>query len=393
MANKNVLISGAGIAGLTLGILLKEKGWQPTIIERDPAVRTEGYMIDFASTGWDVAERMGLVDALRKIAYPIDVLQYVDRNGDPYLSLPVTSVRKALAGKYTYLLRTDLERILFERAQSRGLSVKFGTTIQSLHDNASGVTATLSDGSEQSFALAFGADGVHSRVRELTFGPEAQFDRFLGYYVAAFHVEDHGYGVGTALAIYEEPNRSLWLYSLGANRLSAMYIFRHGDMGHVPPQRRASLLKETYRGSGWIAEKILDDFPNTEPIFFDSATQIVMPSWSKGRIALLGDACACLTLLAGQGSHMAMAEAYVLAQELERHGDDYHSAFAAYERILKPATVKKQRDAVRISRFLVPSRRSFAPLRRLFQKVFFSNLLIKYGLKIFGLKSVLSGYR
>ena len=209
----------------------------------------------------------------------------------------------------------------------------------------------MSDGSEQSFALVFGADGVHSRVRELAFGPEHQFDRFLGYYVAAFQLEDHGYGLGTALAIYEEPNRSLWLYSLGANRLSAMYIFRHGDMGYVPPQQRSSLLKKTYRGSGWIAEKILNDFPITEPNFFDSATQIVMPSWSKERIALLGDACACLTLLAGQGSHMAMAEAYVLAQELERHGDDYPSAFAAYERILKPATVKKQRDAARISRF------------------------------------------
>ena len=139
MTNKNVLISGAGIAGLTLGILLKEKGWEPTVIERDPAMRTEGYMIDFFSTGWDVAERMELVDELRKITYPIDALQYVDRNGKPYLSLPVTSVRKALAGKYTYLLRTDLERILFERAQSRGLSVNFGTTIQSLRDNASGV--------------------------------------------------------------------------------------------------------------------------------------------------------------------------------------------------------------------------------------------------------------
>ena len=110
MTNKNVLISGAGIAGLTLAILLKEKGWEPTVIERDPAMRREGYMIDFAGTGWDVAERMGLVDELRKITYPIDALQYVDRNGDPYLSLPVTSVRKALAGKYTYLLRTDLER-------------------------------------------------------------------------------------------------------------------------------------------------------------------------------------------------------------------------------------------------------------------------------------------
>ena len=393
MTNKNVLITGAGIAGLTLAILLKEKGWEPTVIERDPAMRGEGYMLDFAGTGWDVAERMGLVDELRKITYPIDALQYVDCNGDPYLSLPVSSVRKALGGKYTYLLRSDLERVLFERAQSRGLAVRFGTTIQSLQDNASNATATFSDGTKEFFDLVFGADGVHSRVRALAFGSEPQFDRFLGYYVAAFPLEDHGYGIDTALTIFEEPNRALWVYSLGAKRLNAVYIFRHANMGYIAPQRRRSLLKKTYRGSGWIAEKILNDFPNTEPIFFDSATQIVMPSWSKGRIALLGDACACLTLLAGQGSHMAMAEAYVLAQELERHGDDYHSAFAAYEGILKPATIKKQRDAVRISRFFVPSRRSFAPLRQLFQKLFFSNLLIKYGLKVFGLKSVLSGYR
>ena len=350
-------------------------------------------MIDFASTGWDVAERMGLVDALRKITYPIDALQYVDRNGDPYLSLPVSSVRKALAGKYTYLLRTDLERILFERAQSRGLAVNFGTTILSLHDMPRDVTATLSDGSEQSFALVFGADGVHSRVRELAFGPEAQFDRFLGYYVAAFHLEDHGLWRRHRAHHLRRAEPLALAILLGREPLEChVYLpaWRHG----ICPSAAADIpLKRDLSRFGMDSRKILDDFPNTEPIFFDTATQIVMPSWSKGRIALLGDACACLTLLAGQGSHMAMAEAYVLAQELERHGDDYHSAFAAYERILKPATVKKQRDAVRISRFFVPSGRSFAPLRRLFQKAFFSNLLIKYGLKIFGLKSVLSGYR
>ena len=268
MTNKNVLISGAGIAGLTLANFLKEKGWEPTIVERDRAVRTGGDMIDFFGTGWDVAERMGLVDALRKITYPIDALRYVDGNGDSYLSLPVTSVRNALAGKYTYLLRSDLERVLYERARAAGLTIRFGTTIQSLDENASNVTATFNDGTQQSFALVFGADGVHSRVRELAFGPERQFDRFLGYYVAAFHLQDHAYGVATSLAIYEEPNRSLWVYSLGEDTFTAMYIFRHEDVGFVPPDKRISMLKEEYRGSGWIAEKILDDFPNTEPIFF-----------------------------------------------------------------------------------------------------------------------------
>lgn len=390
--NKKVLISGGGIAGLTLGILLKEKGWEPTIIERDPAVRTEGYIIDFWGTGWDVAERMGIAEDLRKITYPITSLQYVDANGAPYLSLPVASVRNALGGKYTYLQRSDLERILFERANAVGLHVVFGTTIQSLQDNGTEVDVTFSDGSTGSCALVFGAGGVHSRVRELAFGPESQFDRFLGYYVGAFHLENNKYDIGTAVTIYEESDRSLWVYSLGGNKMSAVYIFRHKDIGYVPPQERLPLLQKAYRGAGWITENILSDLRETDPIFFDSATQIVMPSWSKGRVALLGDACACLTLLAGQGSHLAMAEAYVIATELERHNGDHIRAFAAYEEALKATTVKKQKDAVRISRFFLPSKNSIIPLRRLIERTFFNRLFIRAGLKFFGTKSVLSDY-
>ncbi|HLX94762.1 MAG TPA: FAD-dependent monooxygenase [Verrucomicrobiae bacterium] len=393
MEGGKVLISGGGIAGLTLGILLKEKGYEPTIIERDPAIRTEGYVIDFFSTGWDVARRMNLIGELRKIIYPIDSLEYVDADGRPYLSLPIESVRNALDGEYTYMQRSDLERVLFDRAKTVGFSVRFNTTIKSLEENVSEVVVTFQNDTKESYALVFGADGVHSRVRELTFGPESQFDRFLGYYVAAFHIEHHHYNIGRSLAIYEEPNRSLWVYSLGENRLSAIYVFRHKNIGYVPPAERLPLLQETYCGAGWLAENILADFPATQPIFFDSATQIVMPAWSKGRIALLGDACACLTLLAGQGSHLAMAEAYVIAQELERHGGDYRTAFAAYEKTLQAVTKKKQRDAIRISKFFVPSKRSFVPLRRLLQKTLFSNLLIRYGLEIFGLKSALSGYQ
>jgi 2-polyprenyl-6-methoxyphenol hydroxylase-like FAD-dependent oxidoreductase len=98
MTGKPVPISGAGIAGLTPGILLKEKGWEPTIVERDAATRTDGYIIDFAGTGWDVAERMGLVEELRKVTYPIDAFAYVDENGDPYLALSIARVRSALSG-------------------------------------------------------------------------------------------------------------------------------------------------------------------------------------------------------------------------------------------------------------------------------------------------------
>ncbi len=128
----NVLISGGGIAGLTLGILLKEAGFEPLVIEREPRLRTEGYMMDFFGSGWDVAERMGLVPQLRAIHYPIDSMQFVDDHGETYVSVPIDVVRRALGGKYVYLRRSDLEHILYERAVASGVAIRFGASIAAL---------------------------------------------------------------------------------------------------------------------------------------------------------------------------------------------------------------------------------------------------------------------
>ncbi len=162
-------------------------------------------------------------------------------------------------------------------------------------------------------------------------------------------------------------------------------------IGYVPPPMRMSLLRNAYRGAGWIAERLLADHAGTNPIFFDSTLQIVMPSWSKGRVALLGDAAACLTLLAGQGSHLAMAEAYVLATELGRH-HDHAAAFAAYERVLKAPAANKQRQAVRFSKFFVPSERSVLPLRHVIERLSFNRFTSGLVFRFFG-RSVLADYR
>ena len=137
-SDKKVLISGGGIAGLTLGILLKENGWDPLVIERDPALRTEGYLLYFFGTGWDVAERIGLAGEIMKIRYPIDSLEYVDQKGLPiFPAIRIDHVRRIFGGKYTFLRRQDLERILFNRSLSAGVPIRFGTTIQSIHEEDS----------------------------------------------------------------------------------------------------------------------------------------------------------------------------------------------------------------------------------------------------------------
>jgi 2-polyprenyl-6-methoxyphenol hydroxylase-like FAD-dependent oxidoreductase len=386
-----ILISGAGITGLTLATLLKEQGCDLVVVERDKSLRAEGYMMDFFGSGWDVAERMGLVPDLRAIRYPINALQFVDNIGHVYASVPISRVGHALGGKYVYLRRSDLERILYDRAQSADVEVRFGREIAALVAADDAVHVRFDDGSEDDFALVFGADGVHSNVRRLVFGDEDQFARFLGGYMAAYHLDDPRFELGRALKLYEETDRIAAFYPLDKTRLAATYAFRH-DETHVPHGERLAFVREAFKGAGWITDKMLDAYKGNEPIFFDSLTQIIMPQWFKGRVALLGDACGCLTLLAGQGSHMAMAGAYVIARELDRHDGNYAAAFAAYEAELKPEITERQDDAASFARYFIPSARSRPWLRRLTIKIMLSPLVLPFVFRWFGAKSVLEDY-
>jgi 2-polyprenyl-6-methoxyphenol hydroxylase-like FAD-dependent oxidoreductase len=389
MNRQNVLISGGGIAGLTLAILLKQRGYEPLVVEREPALPADGYMMDFFGTGWDVAERMGLTDALRAIRYPIDTLEIVDRDGRTRIRIPIERLRRALHHKYVYLRRTDLARVLLDRARANGVEVRFGETVEAVEDHGDRVSVRLSGGGDGTFALVFGADGIHSRIRELLFGPEPPFDRYLGYYVAAFHIGDHAYDIGRAVKIYEEPDRMVMVYPVSERQLDATLIFRHAETDHVPHHQRLAFLRKNFAGAGWLAERLLTEHPATEPLYFDPAMQIVMPDWSKGRIALLGDACGSLTLLAGQGSHMAMADAYMLAQELGRHGSDHRAAFRAYQDFMKPIVERKQRDAAWLSRLFVPTERSRPWLRRLVIRLIMSPALAPLTMAYSGATSVL----
>jgi 2-polyprenyl-6-methoxyphenol hydroxylase-like FAD-dependent oxidoreductase len=387
------LISGGGIAGLTLGILLKERGWNPLVIEREPSPRSAGYMMDFFGTGWDVAERMGLTEALRAIRYPIDSLQYVDNRGVPFLTVPIDRVRRALDDRYVYLLRSDLERVLLDRARHAGLHIRFGTSIASLSDNGDHVHVTFESGQTARADLLIGADGVHSRVRELAFGPETSFSRYLGSYVAAFHAPLDPQ-VGRSVTLHEEPGRISTFYHLDDNQMDAMLLFRDEDRGSVPAEDRLPRLRRRFDNTPWITSKVLRDLTEREhaPLFFDSLTQIVMPHWSTGRTCLIGDACGCLTLAAGQGSHMAMAGAYVLATELARNRTDHRAAFEAYEKFLKPHVDRKQAAAARLASRFVPSDRSRMWLRRLVVRAMFSRLLLPLFIRLEGSRSVLRGY-
>jgi len=389
MDRTRILISGGGTAGLTLAIALKQTGFEPVVIERESALRPAGFMMDFFGTGWDVADRLGLIERLGTITYPIEAVKFVDPSGAPYLEIPVDRLRNALARRYLYLRRQDLERIMAERARELGVELRYRTLLHSLTERADGVRATFAGGQVDDFALVIGADGVHSRVRTLMFGPQRQYERFLGLYVAAFHVERDAHPLGSACKLYEESDRSAFLYPIDDKRLDATYVFRNDERG-LGAGHNIYFLRAHYRGAGWIAEDLLHAFRPDDPLYFEGANQIIMPQWHRGRVALIGDACGCLPLPARDGSHMAMAGAFVLARELARH-NSHEDAFRAYQDFLKPHVDRRQSNAARLSRYFVPSKRSNPWLRRLVMRLLFSNFGLRTLTRQIGARSVLAG--
>jgi 2-polyprenyl-6-methoxyphenol hydroxylase-like FAD-dependent oxidoreductase len=389
LANRRVLISGGGIAGLTLGILLHRQGWEPLIVERDPALREEGYIVDVFGIGWDMADRVGILDALREVKYPLDYLAYVGENGRPFVCVEMDRIKRAFHGKYLPLRRTDLEAALFEKAQSEGIEVCFATQIHTINDAGSAVDVEFDNGVRDSFALVFGADGLHSRTRQLVFGEEEQFARFLGASVAAFHTANR-YELKDTITLYEEADHLVAVYPISETVITTIYLFRNTSSAHVPPTERLAFLQRTFSDAGWICRTILDDLEPSTPIFLDSFTQIRLPSWSKGRIALLGDASGCLTMASGQGLHMAMGEAYVIARELSRDDATVSQAFREYEKLFKPLVRKKQGNAARLLKILVPSTHTPEFLRHAGIKLVFGTPLVSLMPLYFGSGRVLA---
>jgi 2-polyprenyl-6-methoxyphenol hydroxylase-like FAD-dependent oxidoreductase len=354
MNNKNILICGAGISGLTLAYWLQHWGFSPTIIEKRPNLDQRGYMIDFYGSGFDVADKMNLLKVLqaRSSQYPITKLTFVDRQGRSRATLDVEEFRNLLHHRYFPLMRGDLEMTIYEAIRDH-IPVRFETSIEKLEALSDSVAVELSDGKNETYDLVIGADGIHSNVRRLVWGDESRFNRFLGFYVACSVIEDFLSTSPTFLG-HLEPNVQATVYSIGEKRLATFFAFRSEKLDVHGRQAQIQALEKVLGDLDWLIPQLLKRTKQADDFFFDAAAQIEMEQWHNGRIALVGDACQCLTLLAGQGASMGMAGAYLLASELHKADGDHKTAFPAYQQMLKPEIDRRQKDARGLAGSFVP---------------------------------------
>ena len=357
MANRTALISGAGIAGPTLSYWLARAGWEPTIIESAPSIRTGGYVIDFWGLGYDIADRMELCRDLDRLGYHMREMRIADDEGRRKTGFSTNVFREITGGHFVTVRRSDLARLLLEKARPVTEMI-FNEQIASLEQDQHGVDVTFKRGHPRRFDLVIGADGLHSNVRNLVFGPQEQFERSLGYTVAAFESLGYRPRDEDIYVTHNEPGCMLGRMALRDDRTLFLFVFADSAIETRSANDLAAqkvLLRKRFGGGVWEKSRILDELDRAEDLYFDRVSQIDIRSWSQGRIALVGDAAFCVSLMAGQGSALAMTAAYVLAGELAHAGSrSCADAFHRYESLLRPYIESKQRAAKRFSGVFAP---------------------------------------
>jgi 2-polyprenyl-6-methoxyphenol hydroxylase-like FAD-dependent oxidoreductase len=376
-----VLISGASIAGPALAYWLGRYGFQPTVVEIAPALRTGGSAVDFrGETHLGVLERMDILSALREIQTGGTVMRFVDETGRTLMEMPAD-----FAGGDIEVPRFDLSRALYEKSRDDA-EYLFGDSIRELAETPDGVDVTFERGGRRTFDLVIGADGVHSAVRRLIFGEESTFISHLGYYVASWSLPNDSlpndsvpndsvpndslpkdFGLSDNLSSHGGRQRESLIYSVPGRAASVgrddrdptmagtFFVFASPELDYdrhdLEQQRR--IIRRQFAGLGWQVPKLLAGLDEASDVYFDAICRVDITPWSRGRVALVGDAAAGATI-GGMGCGTAIVAAYVLAGELARAGGDHTVAYRRYEELVRDFARRCQKGGASTGRFFAP---------------------------------------
>ncbi len=347
--NERILIAGGSIAGLTLAYWLDRYGFRPTVVERAPALRAGGNGVDVRGQATEVIERMGLLAPVRAATTDVRGMRFVD-------AADRTLARVEVGGPGAVeIMRGDLVAVL-ARATGGGVEYLFGDPVRGLAQDAAGVDVEFDRAGRRRFDLVIGADGTHSTVRRLVFGPESRYVRHRGHYFA-YADTDASLGEDRCATLYNVPGKAAGVLRSGNHpQAKAMLLFRSGPLAydHRDVAAHKRLVAAAFAGvTGWKVRELVAAALTDDEFYFDGLSQVRMDSWSAGRVALAGDAAWCASPASGAGAELALVGAYRLAGELAATGGDHRVAFARYQRGFE-ATVRARHRIGANVRLMVP---------------------------------------
>ncbi|MGW2204360.1 FAD-dependent monooxygenase [Streptomyces sp. NPDC001774] len=367
-ASKTVLISGASVAGPALALQLHRHGFTPTVVERAPELRTGGYKVDIRGTAVEACRRLGILDEIRAGSTDMAGGSYVDAKGRTVGQMPA-EIFGGRVEQDDEIMRGDLARILYERTRE-DVEYLFGDSIAALDDDGDGVDVTFESGARRRFDLVVGADGMHSNTRRLVFGDERRFRRYLGAYISIFSGPNR-LGLTRWETYHARPDKLVSVYSTAgeqAHTAKNCFVFAAPEelsYDHRDPDAQKRLLAGAFAGDDWEIPRLIADASGADDFYFDAIALIEMDRWSSGRVVLLGDAAHCASPASGQGTGLALTGAYVLAGELAAAHGDHSTAFAEYERVMRPGVELNQRFAAGFAKEMTVSSRWKIALRML----------------------------
>ena len=342
------LVSGAGIAGPTLAFFLRRAGIKTTVVERSPSLRTAGQIIDIRGAGLTVVKRMasGVEDAIRAQITHERGLAFVDPSNKWRAQFPTSSNAGSFSAEIE-ILRGDLAKVFFDASEKEGAEYRFGDYVTSIDEREGSVRVTFEKGGrEEDFDIVVAADGMSSKTRSFVF-PDVEL-KSLGQYTCYFTIPPgNGDESGWARWYNAKGGRCILLKpdKVEATRayLSIMsespQLTSHATLSVV---EQKALMRDLFTDAGWEASRVLEGMEKAEDFYMQTVAQVQMPSWHKGRTALLGDAGYCPSPISGMGTSLAIVGAYVLAGELSKCDGDYNKAFEEYESIMRPYVTKAQ---------------------------------------------------
>lgn len=367
-----IAINGAGIAGPTLAYWLRRAGHDVLLVEEAPRLRRGGYVIDFWGAGYEVADRMGLLPGIHGAGYRVQEVRFVDGRGRKRGGFGADVFHRMTDGRFTSLRRSDLAATIYDALDGE-VETLFGDSVAGIEEAGAHLRIRFERAAPRDVDLAIGADGLHSRVRRLAFGPQTAFEVPLGYHAAAFEVAGYRPRDELVYVSHAVPGRQVSRFAMREDLTLFLFVFadEHLPAGHPSGQEECrEALRHAFGTVDWECPRILAAMDEAPEIYFDRVSQIRMDRWAQGRVALVGDAAACVSLLAGEGTGLAMVEAYVLAGELRAAGGDHAQAFARYQERLRPFLKRKQVAAARFASSFAPKTAMGVAFRNLVTRLF-----------------------